>query len=148
MQYALAVALVDGAVDLRSFEDDMVRRADVQALLPRLDVRPFAPDSPEAAGGMAGGDGEVRVVVDTHDGRRFLGSLFSRRSCGTLEYTDTLPHGLFGLRVQLILGVVAEGMRDCDDRVVGQSEAPRHDPDREDEAIRHDGGCRDAELLR
>jgi len=70
MQYALAAAVIDGAVGLGTFEDDMVGRAVVQSLLPRIDVRPFAPGSPEAAGGTAGGDGEVRVAVQTHDGRR------------------------------------------------------------------------------
>ena len=70
MQYALAAAVLDGAVGLSSFEDAMVARPEIQALLPRIDVRPFAPGSPEAAGGMAGGDGEVRVVVQTQEGRR------------------------------------------------------------------------------
>jgi 2-methylcitrate dehydratase PrpD len=70
MQYALAAALVDGCVGLRTFEDDMVRRPDIQDLLARIDVRAFAPGSAEAAGGMAGGDGEVRVNVETRAGRR------------------------------------------------------------------------------
>ncbi|MCC6175728.1 MAG: MmgE/PrpD family protein [Chloroflexi bacterium] len=70
MQYALAAALVDGAVGLSSFEDQMVERPEVQALIPRIEVRPFEPGSPEAAGGLAGGDGVVRVTVQTHTGRR------------------------------------------------------------------------------
>jgi 2-methylcitrate dehydratase PrpD len=70
MHYALAAALVDGAVGLGSFEDDMVRRADIQDLLARIDVRAFTPGSPEAAGGIAGGDGHVKVVVQTRDGQR------------------------------------------------------------------------------
>lgn len=69
MQYALAAALVDGAVGLSTFDDAMVRRPAIQALLPRIDVRPFAPGSSEAAAGMAGGAGEVRVVVRTQDER-------------------------------------------------------------------------------
>jgi 2-methylcitrate dehydratase PrpD len=70
MQYALAAALVDGGVGLRSFEDAMVVRSDIQELLPRIDVRAFATGSPEAAAGLAGGDGHVRVVLHMRDGRQ------------------------------------------------------------------------------
>jgi 2-methylcitrate dehydratase PrpD len=70
MQYTLAAALVDGGVGLRTFEDDMVVRPAVQELLPRITVRAFAPGSPEAANGMAGGDGEARVLVDVLNGQR------------------------------------------------------------------------------
>jgi 2-methylcitrate dehydratase PrpD len=70
MPYVLAAALVDGAVGLGSFSDAMVARDAIQGLLPRIDVHAFEPDGPEAVSGLAGGDGHVRVAVQTRAGDR------------------------------------------------------------------------------
>jgi 2-methylcitrate dehydratase PrpD len=70
MPYVLAAALVDGVVGLGTFSDDMVARDAIQRLLPRIDVHAFEPDEPEAAAGLAGGDGHVSVAVQTRAGAR------------------------------------------------------------------------------
>jgi 2-methylcitrate dehydratase PrpD len=70
MPYVLAAALVDGTVGLGSFTDEMVSRDVIQTLLPRIDVHAFEPDETEAAAGLAGGDGHVRVAVQTRGGDR------------------------------------------------------------------------------
>ncbi|MCA1646844.1 MAG: MmgE/PrpD family protein [Chloroflexi bacterium] len=69
MPYVLAAALVDGVVGLGSFSDEMVARDAIQRLLARIDVHAFQPGEPEAAAGLAGGDGHVRVAVQTRAGK-------------------------------------------------------------------------------
>jgi len=68
MPYVLAAALIDGTVGLATFSDEMVSREVIQTLLPRIDVHAFEPGEPEAAAGLAGGDGRVRVAVQTRAG--------------------------------------------------------------------------------
>lgn len=67
LKYLTAVALLDGAVGPEQLETERVRRADVQDLLARVDVKPAADltaDYPQRTA--------ARVHVRTRDGRKFL----------------------------------------------------------------------------
>lgn len=95
MEYALSAALVDGAVGLSSFRDEMVSRAPIQVLLPRIQVRAWGAETGQ---GLAGGDGLLTVAVKTHDGQQL------RREVRHARGADQLP---------LSLSEVVTKFRDC-----------------------------------
>jgi 2-methylcitrate dehydratase len=66
LKYLTAVALLDGGVGPEQLENKRVRRADVQELLTRVDVRPAADLTAAYPERTA-----ARVHVVTHDGREF-----------------------------------------------------------------------------
>ena len=121
MPYVLAAALVDGAVGLSTFEDQMVERPAIEELLPRIRVRAFTPDSPEAAGGMAGGDGRVGVIVDTCDGRTLQEQV--RYARGAPENPVTMEEAIAKFR-DCATGRLTQGQVDrVIEQVVGLSHA-------------------------
>jgi 2-methylcitrate dehydratase PrpD len=66
MQFAMASALVAGRAGLAELTDAFVRRADIQALMPRVRVEPDDREDPTRTG-AAPWD---QIVVETRDGRR------------------------------------------------------------------------------
>jgi 2-methylcitrate dehydratase PrpD len=67
MQFAMACALVAGRVGLPELEDAFVQRADIQALMRRVEVLPEDREAHDRAGEAP----EDIVVVETRDGARF-----------------------------------------------------------------------------
>ncbi len=68
--YSMAVALIDRHAGLPQYTDERVRRADVQALMQKVDVR--VPDDFKAHRGQWGDGvnwGEMRLTVRLRDGR-------------------------------------------------------------------------------
>ena len=62
-QYAVARALLDGAVRLKDFEDDAILQPEIVRLLEKVTVVPFGePDAPE------GGTWDAEVSVKLNDG--------------------------------------------------------------------------------
>ena len=71
LTYGMAVALLDRKAGLEQYTDERVRRADVQSLMQRVDVR--VPDDFRHHHGQWGDGvnwGEMRLTVHTKDGRR------------------------------------------------------------------------------
>ena len=101
MQYILAAALVDGAVDLASFDDEAVMRPDVRSLMARVvavEDESLRPEDPVGASSSPATGGRVEVSIRLHDGAEFTAS-------------ETEPYG--GPRKPLSWADIEEKFTDC-----------------------------------
>jgi 2-methylcitrate dehydratase PrpD len=74
-EYILAAALCDGAIGLRSFTDEVVKRPEIVAAMEKIVTREEArlrPEDPDAKVSGPAKGGWIEIAVKTRDGRSFI----------------------------------------------------------------------------